>query len=224
MSVWRKVLKMVWLVVACCMVQAQSGCVLLNLMYGSETLDVFWQEAVADEDPKVRPGLMLRISVTAGGVVILQETVKEVDINGCIQLPLIGQVKCEGLTIVQVQERIVEAYKEFYLNPQATVAYHWDTRAETPSPWGTIIVQGSVARPGQVNIPPTRDLTLTRALMFSGDVTLMGDKTKVQVSRRDQEGVLRKLSVNIEKIAKGSPEWDITLKAGDVIWVPESVF
>jgi len=223
--VWKKLLKMSWLFFACCMLQTQSGCVLVEWVCGSEKLDEFWKVSVGDEDPKVRSGLALRVGVTAGGLPIVPETLKEVDVNGDIQMPMILPVKCEGMTVVQLQEKIAEAYKEFYsMNPQATVAFHWDPRMETPSPWGTVIVQGSVVRPGQVNIPPTRDLTLTRALMFSGNITPMGDKTKVLVSRRDQEGALRKLSVNIEKIAKGSLEWDITLRAGDVIWVPESMF
>jgi len=206
------------------MVQVQNGCALLNLVCGSEKLDDFWTATVVEEAPKVRSGLVLRVGVTASGVVIVPEMLKEVDINGDIQMTMIGTVKCEDLTVVQLQEKIAEAYKEFYLNPQATVAFFWDPKMETPSPWGTVIVQGSVMRPGQVNIPPTRDLTLTRALMFSGNITPMGDKTKVLVYRWDQEGVLRKVTVNIEKIARGALEWDITLRAGDVIWVPESVF
>jgi len=140
-------------------------------------------------------------------------------------LPLIEPEICEGLKIVQVQEKIVEAYKEFYLNPQATVGFHYDPRMETPSPWGTVLVMGAVARPGQVNIPPTRDLTVTRALMLSGNVTPLGDKAKVRVSRREKDGSIKRFKVNLERIAKkGDGKLDINLNAGDVIWVPESFF
>lgn len=212
-------------VASCCMALVQSGCVLMGL-FGEKKLDDFWKAgSVAEEDPKIRSGLVLRISATAGGLIIAPDAAKEVDINGDIQMPmLVETVKCEGLTVVELQEKITEAYKAFYVNPQATVAFYWDPKMETPSPWGTVIVQGSVLRPGQVNIPPTRDVTLTRALMFSGNITPLGDKTKVLISRRDQEGKLRKLTVNIERIAKGDLEWDITLRAGDVIWVPETLF
>jgi protein involved in polysaccharide export with SLBB domain len=195
-------------------------------LFGEKKLDDFWKASpTAEEDPRIRPGLVLRVGATAGGLVIAQETAKEVDINGDIHMTmLVETVKCEGLTVVELQEKITEAYKALYVNPQATVAFYWDPKMETPSPWGTVIVQGSVLRPGQVNIPPTRDLTLTRALMFSGNILPLGDKTNVRVSRRDQEGKLKKLTVNIERIAKGEVEWDITLRAGDVVWVPETMF
>ena len=217
--------KMTWLVVACCMLQAQSGCVLLEWALGSEGGGGRDPEEVKNEDPKIRPGFALRVGVTASGAVIVPEALKEVDINGDIQMPYIGAVKCEDHTIVQLQEKIVEAYKEFYLNPQATVGYYWDPRMETPSPWGTVLVMGAVLRPGQVNVPPTRDLTLTRVLMLSGNITPLGDKSKVWVSHREADGKIKRVKVNLEKMAKrGDPKWDIPVHAGDVVWVPESLF
>jgi len=206
------------------MLQAQSGCVLLN-WFDSENRDVPPPRRVENEDPKIRPGFALRVGVTASGAVIVPEALKEVDINGDIQMPYIGAVKCEDQTIVQLQEKIVEAYKEFYLNPQATVAYYWDPRMETPSPWGTVIVTGAVLRPGQVNMPPTRDLTVTRALMLSGNITPLGDKAKVRVFRQEADGTIKKIKVNLKKLERdGIKELDINLNAGDVISVPESWF
>jgi len=207
------------------MVQAQSGCVLLG-WFGSE--EVVGEEKpvyIDNRDPKIRSGFALRVSVTASGAIIVPDGVREVDINGAIQLPYVGLVKCEDLTIVQLQEKIAEAYKEFYLNPQATVAYYWDPRMETPSPWGTVLVMGSVLRPGQVNVPPTRELPVTRALMLSGNITPMGDKAKVRVFRREEDGSIKRFKVNLKKLERdGDPRLDITLNAGDVISVPESWF
>ena len=211
------------MVVACCMVQAQSGCVLLG-WFGSE--EVVGEEKpvyIDNRDPKIRSGFALRVSVTASGAIIVPDGVREVDINGAIQLPYVGLVKCEDLTIVQLQEKIAEAYKEFYLNPQATVAYYWDPRMDTPSPWGTVLVMGSVLRPGQVNVPPTRELPVTRALMLSGNITPMGDKAKVRVFRREEDGSIKRFKVNLRKLEKtGDQRLDINLNAGDVISVPES--
>jgi len=205
--------------------QMMCGCVLWNWVAGDDGGGGGGVEPryVEDGDPKIRQGLALRVGVTAGGVVVVPDTaVREVDINGDILLPLIGSVKCEDLTVVQLQEKIAEAYKEFYLNPQATVAYYWDPRMETPSPWGTVIVMGAVMRPGQVNVPPTKDLTLTRALMFPGSITPLGDKAKVRVSRREKDGSIKRFKVNLERLARtGESERDIILRAGDVVWVPE---
>jgi ribosomal protein L16 Arg81 hydroxylase len=43
------------------------------------------------------------------------------------------------------------------------------------------------------------------------------------VTRREQDGSLKKFSVDIELIGKeGRADLDIMLKPGDVVWVPES--
>jgi hypothetical protein len=45
----------------------------------------------------------------------------------------------------------------------------------------------------------------------------------VRVTRREADGTLKKFEVDIDKIGKeGRSDLDVTLKPGDVVWVPES--
>ena len=171
--------------------------------------------------PLIRTGLTLRIGVTASGDAAVQDVMKEVDLNGQVLMPLIGAVKCEGLTIIELQEALTEAYKKYFIDPQVTVNFVYQQGMK--SPWGTVLMTGEVNKFGPVDMPSTRDLTVTRALMLAGGTTPLANKKKVLVWRREKNGDLNKFEVDIDAIGKkGLQELDITLKPGDVVFVPES--
>jgi len=174
-----------------------------------------------DGQPLIRSGLTLRVGVTASGDAAVQDVVKEVDLNGQILMPLIGAVKCQGLTVIELQEALTEAYKKYFIDPQVTVNFMYQPGMK--SPWGTVLLTGEVAKFGPVDMPSTRDLTVTRALMMAGGATPLANKKKVLVWRREKSGELVKFEVDVEAIGKeGRQDLDITLKPGDVVFVPES--
>ena len=174
-------------------------------------------------DPTIVPGLYLRIGVTASGAMTVEESQKEVDLNGEIVMPMIGTVKCGGLTVVALQEKIKAAYTKFFIDPQVSVGFVYNEAIGMKSPWGSVLVMGSVGRPGPVNMPPTRDLTVTRALMAAGNPTPMADKARVRVSRREKDGKITRYFIDVVEIGKGGrTELDLQLKSGDVIWVPDT--
>lgn len=219
---------LVWVLVFGCLLFT-GGCLSLSdLPFFEKKVAVGFDEQARYEeegDPKIRSGLVLRISVTASGATAVQETLVEVNLNGEILMPLVGAVKCDGLTIVMLQDKIKDAYKAYYIEPQVTVgfAYTENQSSGMKSPWGSVLVMGCVARPGPVNMPSTRDLRVTRALMLSGNVTPLADARNVRVTRREKDGSLKRFKVDIDLIGKeGRSDLDILLKPGDVIWVPES--
>jgi len=178
---------------------------------------------VPEGEPTIKPGLTLRVAVTASGAEAVQETLKEVNANGEILMPLIAAVKCEGLTIVELQEKIKVAYKDYYIDPQVTVCFVYQDNSGMKSPWGSVLITGEVAHPGPVNMTATRELTVTRALMLAGGATPTADKTRVRVTRREKDGALKRFVVDIDKIGKdGRSDLDVALKPGDVVWIPES--
>jgi len=174
-----------------------------------------------DGQPLIRAGLTLRISVTASGEVAVPDSLKEVDLSGKILLPLIDAVICEGLTVLELQDAITEKYKNFFIEPQVTVNFVYQPGMK--SPWGTVLMTGEVTKFGPVDMPSTRDLTVTRALMLAGGATPLANKKKVLVWRREKNGDLEKFEVNIDAIGqKGDQKQDIKLMPGDVVFVPES--
>lgn len=218
----KKTVNRILLLLPVCLVQFVCGCWLLK----SPEKDVGFDEQaqyVEEGEPKIKPGLTLRVAVTASGSEAVKEELKEVNANGEILMPLIGSVKCDGLTVVALQEKIKEAYKNYFIDPQVTVSFVYVENAGMKSPWGSVLVMGEVARPGPVNMPSTRDINVTRVLMLAGNVTPLADKKNVRVTRREKDGTLKRFSVNIELIGKeGRSDLDVILKPGDVVWVPES--
>ena len=133
------------------------------------------------------------------------------------------QVKCDGLTLVGLQQKITAAYKEYYVDPHVTATFVYQSGQNMVSPWGTVTVLGEVSRPGPVDVPATMDLRLTRALQLAGGATAVADKRRVQVTRCDRDGKQTKTRVDLIEIGEeGRPDKDMLLKAGDVVWVPMS--
>ena len=209
-----------------CLAQTMCGCALLADLFTNETLGDHGDLATftEDGDPMIRPGLLLRIGVTASGSMIQETMVQEVSEKNEIPMPLVGAIKCGDMTVVEFQEKLEEVYAVYFMEPQATVSFAYDPNNQIgKSPWGEVLVMGEISRPGPVNMPPTKDLKVMKALMLAGGITPLGDKKKVRVFRRDRDGTLTRFKVNVHKIGEqGRWDLDMKLKSGDVIWVPES--
>lgn len=216
-----------WILCGAMLVTA-GGCKLLPFGGGadrSDGADVGGTAVYVPEgEPKIVSGLVLRVGVTASGESVVSEGLKEVNANGEILLPLIGAVKCDGLTLAELQDKIEESCQTYFIAPQVSVGFAYDPeRSGMKSPWGTVLVMGTVQRPGPVNMPSTRDMTVTRAVMFAGGTTPLADRTRVKVWRREKDGALKGIKVDLKEIGeKGRLDMDVALRPGDVVWVPES--
>ena len=119
--------------------------------------------------PRARPGVILHIQVGTTGLKP-QDMEVQVDQQGCILPPylLTEPVNCDGLTIQELQDKLVKAYEQYIRQPQVTVRFGKFDSSTGVSPYGVVSVMGEVGRPGPVNIPATMDLTVTKALMAAG--------------------------------------------------------
>ena len=175
-------------------------------------------------EPKVRPGIALSIVVSIGGTGQPVQMQVLVDQNGYITLPHLLQapVECNNLTLEALKQKLVTAYSDYYKQPQITVTFApYDGKGV--SPWGTVTVLGEVHSPGPVNMPSTMDLTVTKVLQSAGGLKPFANKKKICVSRRDKDGKVTKFTIDLIEIGeKGRIEKDIPLRAGDVVWVPET--
>ena len=198
-----------------------GGCILFDLFKDSNDRNVDPNVLATYVDgPKVRPGVALSISVTAVGAESSSQKQYFVDADGNISMELIGQVKCDKMTLVGLQRKLESAYKKYYLKPNVTVQF---VPGQGVSPYGTVTVLGEVGRQGPVDVPPTMDLRLTKALQLAGGVNAIADKRRVQVTRCDKDGKQTKTKVDLVEIGEdGRPDKDMLLKAGDVVWVPMS--
>ena len=123
----------------------------------------------------------------------------------------------------ELKQKLVAEYSVYYRQPQITVTFApFDPRSGV-SPWGTVTVLGEVANPGPVNMPSTMDLTITKVLQTAGGLKPFADRSKIQVMRCEKNGSQTKYMINLNEIGKdGRFDKDITLRAGDVVYVYET--
>lgn len=203
------------------------GCTVISdsVVGAFETKDSVDTQVVAQwwDGPRIRTGITLIIQV---GTPASPPTVMEVlvDQKGEITVPLLLQkpVFCDGLTLDALKTKLIKEYSRYYRQPQVTVTFApYDGKGV--SPWGTVTVLGEVVMPGPVNIPSTMDLPVTKVLQMAGGLKPYADRTNICVTRCDRDGKQHKTYVDLKEIGKdGRPDKDMLLRAGDVVWVPET--
>ena len=132
--------------------------------------------------------------------------------SGRISLALIpGGIFVNGKTVDEVAETIKKRYDEYIIDPQVTVSL------DKASSYRYSVV-GDVGQPG-IRMMSHR-MTVTEALGEAGGVLSTGDRSKVVVLRRQADGNLTPIPVNVSAIYKGKAP-DVTyLVPGDQIIVP----
>jgi len=177
-----------------------------------------------DRVPRVKPGVLMTIQV---GAISQKPTVMQVQVDQrgeiTLQYLLEEPIYCDGLTLEALKLKLVKAYQRYIKQPVVSVAFMPVDGNNGVSPYGTVTVLGEVAMPGPVNMPATMDLTVTKVLKLAGGLRPFADKGKIRVTSCDKDGIRKRTIVNLQEIGKnGDISKDIPLRAGDVVWVPES--
>jgi len=132
--------------------------------------------------------------------------------SGRISLSLIpGGLFVNGKTVDQVAELIKQKYDEYIIDPQVTVSL------DKASSYRYSVI-GDVGQPG-IRLMNHR-LTVTEALAEAGGVLPTGNKSGVVVLRRQANGILSPIAVNVSAIYKGKAPDSTYLVPGDQIVVP----
>jgi polysaccharide biosynthesis/export protein len=136
--------------------------------------------------------------------------------SGRISLALIpGGVFVNGKTVDEVAEKIKQRYDEYIIDPQVTVSL------EKASSYRYSII-GDIAQPG-IRLMSHR-MTVTEAIAEAGGVLPTGNRSNVQVLRRQPNGILAPIAVNVSAIYKGKAPDNVFLVPGDQIFVPGNKF
>jgi protein involved in polysaccharide export with SLBB domain len=174
---------------------------------------------------ELRPGLVVNVSVVVGGKKVIEEVGRRISESNTLSLPLLETIAVEKMTLERLSERLTQGYREFYVNPQVMVEFVRDDNREGISPWGYVTVLGRVKRPGQVSIPPTRDMTLSGAIQQAGGLDTSAKDTAIRITRRTVSGQTETVEINLRSVgARGRVDHDIVLLPEDVVFVPELVF
>jgi polysaccharide export outer membrane protein len=153
-----------------------------------------------------------------------------IPVDGRLNLPWVGQIVLEGLTIQQAESRLAQAYAPFIKNPQITVSL--------VSPRSLrVTVSGQVQRPGSYSLTPREAgvvpgtvtvggnpndwPTVVAAIQAAGGLQQQADLRAVELRRLRLDGSIQSTTVDLWALLQGqhSPQ-DISLRDGDTIIVP----
>jgi polysaccharide export outer membrane protein len=141
---------------------------------------------------------------------------REILVGGNLQLPPIGSISVEGLTLEAAASAIAEAYEQARIlrNPRVTVTL------TTPRPL-RIGIAGEIQRPGSYTLEfnGSQFPTLTQAIQTAGGITQAADLRRVQV--RSCCATNKTITANLWKLLQtGNLQSDIPLRDGDTIVIP----
>lgn len=175
--------------------------------------------------PRLHAGVLIRLHVLVSGKTEIEEPAKRVTSTGEITLPLIGDMKVEGMTLEELSRELKKRYEEYFVSPQVVVEFSQDEQSEVASPWGYVTVLGRVKSPGRVKIPPTRNLTVSMAIQQAGGLDTSAKDSSIRVTREGSDGKREQFDVNLRALgSKGRLGTDLTLQPGDLVFVPEMMF
>ncbi|HEV8138262.1 MAG TPA: polysaccharide biosynthesis/export family protein [Pyrinomonadaceae bacterium] len=136
--------------------------------------------------------------------------------SGRIYLALVPEgLFVNGKTCDQVAELIKKKYNEYIIDPQVSVSLD---RAGSYR----YSVIGDVGQPG-IRLM-TRRLSVTEAIAEAGGILQTGSRSKVYVLRKQANGTLQPIPVNVSAIYKGQAPDSVYLIPGDQVVVPGNKF
>ena len=98
--------------------------------------------------------------------------------SGSISFTLIGSVDVVGLTVPELEQKLVELYKkDYFVDPKISVII-------TGYAAKSVVVSGAVVNPGGVPYPDEGGISLAQAIAASGGITEMGDTNRITIVRK----------------------------------------
>ena len=171
----------------------------------------------------IQPGMPLRLLVMVVDKREVDEETIRVDEHGNLFLPLLREVRLAGMTLDEAIAHLALLYAKFFVKPDVYLYRIPETGDADAN--GCVTVTGRVKKPGLVPLPATLDMTVSQAILKSGGLNTSAKDRSVRVARRQPDGTVKQLIVDLRAIlAGGELDLDMVLKAGDVIYVPESLF
>jgi polysaccharide export outer membrane protein len=140
-----------------------------------------------------------------------------IEADGTVTLALVNKIKVSDLTVSEAQDLITQLYNRDYLvDPQISVL----VTSFSPK---LVRILGSVNRPGVIDMPPDREMTLTEAIANANGVSRLGNPKSITIKRVGADGETQQFEVNFNRILMNANAKDIVLEEGDTIWIPERI-
>jgi polysaccharide export outer membrane protein len=138
----------------------------------------------------------------------LNQTVRVAE-DGSITLSLLGKIEVAGLTAQELEKKLSSVLDQQYTkNAHVTVFI---------KEYQKVSVIGAVGKPGQYElVGPT---TLLYIIAQAGGLTAQA-MNEVYIYRQEADGQSSVISIRLEDLASGKPEFNVELKPKDVVSIP----
>jgi len=140
--------------------------------------------------------------------------------DGSLNLPVVGPVNVNGLTLQEAGGLISSAYSSELRYPQVTVVL------DSPRPM-RVAIAGEVGQPGLYTLTPAADAqfpTVSQALQLAGGVTQAADLRQVQLRRANGLSPDQVVRVDLWALLNnGDVQQDLALRDGDAIVIGETL-
>jgi len=132
--------------------------------------------------------------------------------DGIITLPLVGDIFVNGMTREEAQGVLQKRLSEYFTSPHVTLAVEEYTSNQ-------VTVLGRVAAPGRQRFayPPT----LAEVLANAGALPIL-DKQATLTRCAIMRGRDKLIWVDLKALLNGDPYYNIRMKKGDIIFIPDS--
>lgn len=161
----------------------------------------------------IGPADQLSIQVWRNADVSRDVTVRP---DGTITLPLIGDIRAEGLTPTQLRDEIAKRLEDFVRGEGLLV-----TVSVTAVNSYSFTVSGSVERPGVYSSP--RYVTVLEAIQLAGGPNRFASPQATKLFRRTggRGSKVRTIPIDYSAVVDGRrPEANLVLLSGDQLYVP----
>lgn len=132
--------------------------------------------------------------------------------DGYVSLEIGGDLKVAGFTVEQARQAILREAGKRLQDPVATIVLK-----EFQRPY--FVVAGEVAQPGKIEM--RERVTALQAIMLAGGMKETARSSQVVVFRKINSDTAEVKLLNLKSIRRTSDlENDLTLQAGDMVYVP----
>lgn len=149
------------------------------------------------------------------------DIIARVDMKGTVNLPLLGQIKVQNLTINEAERIIETSYRDgrYLRSPQVTITVEEYAPRE-------VSIQGQVRNPARYTLPIEQPMTVLELVTRAGGFTDTARGTAVSVTRIKEDGTKEVFTVDVESLIKGknrarAGDNSLILLPGDIVYVPE---
>ena len=132
--------------------------------------------------------------------------------DGYVSLEIGGDLKIAGFTLEETRQAILRQANKRLHDPVATIVLK-----EFQKPY--FVVSGEVAQPGKIEM--RQKVTALQAIMLAGGMKESAKTSQVVVFRQINSDMAEVKVLNLKDIRRTSDlENDLTLQAGDIVYVP----